>query len=71
MRKAAERVEVLRESIYAALEAIPNRLRIVKALSDIYYRSVNLYLAADLVFVCLFKVLDRIVEELSKNMASM
>ncbi|KAG8161088.1 hypothetical protein KVR01_009352 [Diaporthe batatas] len=66
---AAERVESLRESIYAALEQVPKKLRIVQALSDVNYRSENLYLAVDAVFVSLLKVLDRIVEELSKNMA--
>lgn len=42
----------------------------MQALSDVHFKSVNLYLAADSVFVYLFKVLDRIIEELSKNMAS-
>jgi hypothetical protein len=42
----------------------------VQDLAEIHYRSAELQRRADSVFIAIFVVLERIVDELSRNMAS-
>lgn len=56
--------------MYTALAEIPRKLELVGALTQVHYRSHELFVAADLVFVALFDLLERIIDELSKSMRS-
>ncbi|KAF1961538.1 hypothetical protein CC80DRAFT_532137 [Byssothecium circinans] len=66
---AVGRAEKLRTDIYECLAEIPLKLKAVQDLAEVYYQSAGLQMRADSVFVSIFMVLERIVNELSKNMA--
>jgi hypothetical protein len=56
--------------MYETLAKIPEKLDLIQDLLGVHFRSVKLYMAADQVFVAMFAVLERLINELSKSMGS-
>jgi hypothetical protein len=69
LAQAIERCDSLRDTIYAALAIIPEKLENVREYCDIHYKSVALHLKADGVFVSVFVLLEKIIAELTKGLA--
>ncbi|CAI6342067.1 unnamed protein product [Periconia digitata] len=66
---AAGRADKLRTVIYETLAKIPLKLSEVQELAEVHYRSGILQMHADAVFVSIFVTLEKIVNELTKNVA--
>ncbi|KUI71150.1 hypothetical protein VM1G_07001 [Cytospora mali] len=66
---ALQRAHEVREDIYSALEEIPKKLQRIKDLVEVHRQSPDLLGCADDVLVAIFVTLEKIVCELTKNVA--
>lgn len=64
------RATSLKKEMYDALQAIPERLAMLRGLRELDWNSAGLLRACDSVLVAIFKVMERIIDELSRNLAS-
>lgn len=68
--KTLERLDTLRNDIYAALGNIPKIMRKIHDLLDVHFKSERLKFCADSVLVSIFTLLELIIRELSGNVGS-